>query len=141
MLPILHMNDQQFFDLAMKDIAGHTSSAEKADLQAWMSAQPAAKAEYGRLQSQTRMAKEMAPLLQALNHPAPVELPEYARERLNAKLKRTFPKPEPAAKAKWSWQWVLALSACVIVIGLIVVNQIQPSAPVIQLAMVDTIGG
>ena len=56
------MNDQRFFDLAMKVIARQSTDAECAELDALLASQPELKREFERLQADARIAKEVLPL-------------------------------------------------------------------------------
>ena len=58
------MNDEQFFDLAMKVIARQATEAECAELDALAARQPKLKAEFERLQADVRLAREAAPASQ-----------------------------------------------------------------------------
>ncbi|MEI7730398.1 MAG: hypothetical protein WCO56_12545 [Verrucomicrobiota bacterium] len=134
------MNEQRFFDLVMQEGAGQLNAAEREELQAWLTTQPNAKAEYAKLQEQARLAKQVSPMLHAMNYPAKVELPLYAEERLKTKVVQTFARPE-RPKPTWSWKMWLAMATCVLMVAIVAVRQVQPSQPEIQLAMLDTIGG
>ncbi len=136
------MNDQSFFDLAMKVIARQSTDAERADLESLVAAQPELKAEWERLQADTRLAKEVLPLTAAAESTAG-EFPAYARGRLQTKVRQTLGRPEterkPAA-ANW-WKWVLALATPVALVALLLVPMFsRPGTPVIQVAMLDSAG-
>ena len=51
------MNDDHFFDLAMKIIAGQATEAERAELDALVARQPELKAELERLRADVRLAR------------------------------------------------------------------------------------
>ena len=133
------MNDQRFFDLAMKVIAQRCTEAERAELEALVSGSHGRKAEWERLQADARLARESAPLSSAMEKSSP-EFPAYARERLQTKVRQTLGSPETAKHRGWNWRWVLGLGAAtaLIVLSLSLLN---PSRPVIEVAMLDTAGG
>jgi hypothetical protein len=140
------MNDKRFFDLAMKVIASQATDAEHAELDALLVREPGLKAEFARLQADVRMTKNALPLVDATQATAG-ELPAYARGRLQTKVRQTFGRPgaatEPDRSLAWGWRWVLGLAAATAVVVLLVALPMfrTPSAPVIQLAMLDTTGG
>ncbi len=133
------MNDQRFFDLAMKVIAQRCTEAEWAELEALLSAKPELKAEWERLQTDARLAREAAPLTSAMESSQP-EFPAYARERLQTKVRQTLGSPDNAKHRGWNWRWALGLATAtaMIVFALTLLN---PSRPVIEVAMLDTAGG
>lgn len=167
------MNDERFFDLAMKVIARQCTDGERAELDALLASQPELKAEFERLQIDVQTTNEALPLVEATQATAG-ELPAYARGWLQTKVRVTLGKPKiadesraehelsiayessPASirqgpsrrsvqqsradrkerKTTWVWLWV------VVVLLLVVLPMFRaPSAPVIQLAMLDKSGG
>ena len=52
------MNDEPFFDLAMKVIAGQCTDAERAELDALLAREPKLRAEFARLQADVRVAED-----------------------------------------------------------------------------------
>ena len=56
------MNDERFFDLAMKVIARQATEAERAELDARLAREPELRAEFARLQADVRVAKDALPL-------------------------------------------------------------------------------
>ena len=58
------MNDQRFFDLAMKVIARQANDAERADLDALLAREPELRAEFTRLEADARVAKDALPLVE-----------------------------------------------------------------------------
>jgi hypothetical protein len=138
------MNDEQFFDLAMKVIARQATEAECAELDALAARQPKLKAEFERLQADVRLAREALPLASATEATAP-ELPAYARGRLQTKVRETLgrpPVPEDDALGRlWKWRWVLGLAAATAVVVLCLLPILNRSAsPMVQVAMLDTAG-
>ena len=142
------MNEQEFFDLALKVIAQRASEAERAELDTLIARQPELKAEFERLQADTRLAREVLPLVNATEATAP-ELPGWARGQLQTKVRGTFgrqPAPERATESEtlgalWKWRWVLGLAAATAVVTLVVLPVFTRSAPpLIQVAMLDTAG-
>ena len=61
------MNDERFFDLALKAIARQCTDAERAELDALLAKQPELQAEMERLRSDARLAKEVMPLVAAMD--------------------------------------------------------------------------
>lgn len=138
------MNDDHFFDLAMKVIARQATEAERAELEALVARQPELKAEFERLQADVRLAREVLPLVNATEATAP-ELPAYARERLQTKVRETLGRPqlpeEDALGTLWKWRWMLGLAAATAVVVFFFLPVFGPSAPpMIQVAMLDTAG-
>ena len=80
------MNDQEFFDLALKVIAQQASEADRAELDTLVARQPELKAEFERLQADTRLAREVLPMVNATEATAP-ELPAWARGQLQTKVR------------------------------------------------------
>ncbi len=139
------MNDQNFFDLAMKAIARQASVAERAELDALLTGHPERQAEFERLQADARAAKETLALVNAIEATAP-ELPGYVRGRLQTKVRQTLGRAggslEREGVWKMSWKrWIVgvATGAAVVVLLLLAVFT-QSSRPVIQVAMLDTVG-
>jgi hypothetical protein len=139
------MNDQRFFDLAMKVIARQAKDAERADLDALLAREPQLRAEFTRLEADARVAKDALPLVNAMRE-TKGELPVYARGRLRTMVRQTLGRPEstvePDRSLAWGWRWVLGLAAgtaAVVIVALLIFH--APNAPVIQLAMLDTVGG
>ena len=138
------MNDERFFDLAMKVIARQATDAECAELDARLSREPELRAEFARLQADARVSKEALPLVAATRATAG-ELPAYARGRLQTKVRQTLGRPEPAGKEPdrrlaWGWRWMLGLTAATAVVVIVLPVFRPPTAPVIQLAMLDLAG-
>lgn len=140
------MNDQRFFDLAMKVIAHQAKDAERADLDALLAREPELRAEFTRLEADARVAKEALPLVNAMRE-TKGELPVYARGRLQTMVRQTLGRPESAAEEPdrslaWGWRWVLGLAAATSVVVIVALSIFHaPNAPVIQIAMLDTVGG
>lgn len=139
------MNDERFFDLALKVVSHQASDAERAELDALLSQQPELKAEFERLRADVGVAKEVLPLVNATATTAG-ELPAYARGRLQTKVRRTFGPPASSAKEAgrslaWGWRWWLGLAAAAAVVVLLVSVFRTPEKPLIQVAMLDVAGG
>ena len=132
------MNDQRFFDLAMKAIARQGTEAERAELEALLSTKPELKAEWERLQADAQLAREAAPLAAAMENSS-LEFPAYARERLQTKVRQTLGSPDTAQRRGWNWRWALGLAAATAVI-IVTFTLLNPSRPVIEVAMLDTVG-
>jgi hypothetical protein len=143
------MNDDHFFDLAMKVIARQATEAERAELDVLVARQPELKAEFGRLQADVRLAREVVPLVNATEATAP-ELPAYARGRLQTKVRETLGRPQVSGEAPreaslgtlWKWRWILGLAAATAVVVLLLLPVFSRSGPpMIQVAMLDSAGG
>jgi hypothetical protein len=136
------MNDQGFFDLAMKVIARQATDAERADLGALLAREPKLRAEFERLETDGRVAKDALPLITACTA-STAEFPAYARERLQTAVRETLGRPKSAAKdPPWRWRWVLGLAIATAVVLLLALPLFRtPNTPVIQLAILDTGGG
>jgi len=138
------MNDEHFFDLAMKVISRQVTDAERAELDALLAREPELKTEFARLQAEVRVAKEALPLVNATEATAG-ELPAYARGRLQTKVRQTLGRPagekEPDRSFAWGLRWWLGLAAATAVVVLVVLPGLRtPSGPIIQVAMLD-LGG
>ena len=142
------MNDDHFFDLAMKVIARQATEAERAELDFLVARQPELKAEFERLQADVRLAREVLPLVSAAEATAP-ELPAYARGRLQTKVRETLGRPlvpgeapeEDALGTLRKWRWMLGLAAATTVVALFLLPVFSRSGPpMMQVAMLDTAG-
>jgi hypothetical protein len=136
------VNDQRFFDLAMKVIARQATDAERADLDALLAQEPEFRAEFERLETDARVAKDALPFITACTT-STGEFPAYARERLQTAVRQTLGRPESPAKTAigWGWRWVLGLAMATAVILLLALPLFRtPNTPVIQLAILDTVG-
>jgi hypothetical protein len=134
------MNDQRFFHLALKVIAPQSSEAERHELDALLATHPELQTEFEQLRAEARVAKEILPLLAATESTAG-ELPAYARERLQTKVRQTFGRPTPVKRpVLWSWKWALAFAAATAVIVMVWVGVFRQAQPVIQIAMLDLAG-
>src|SRR5207253_1098340 len=91
------INDQSFFELAMKVIARQATDAERADLHALLAQQPELRAEFARLEADAGVAKDVLPLITACTA-STGEFPAYARERLQTAVRQTLGRPKFAAK-------------------------------------------
>ena len=139
------MNDERFFDLAMKVIAHQATDTERAELDALLAHDSDLRAEFERLQSDARMAKDALQLVDATQATGG-ELPPYARGRLQTKVRQTLGRPavekESDRSLAWGWRWALGLAAMAAVVLLVALPMFRTAnAPVIQLAMLDTTGG
>jgi hypothetical protein len=140
------MNDQRFFDLAMKVIAHQAKDTERADLDALLAQEPELRAEFTRLEADTRVAKDALPLVNAMRE-TKGELPVYARGRLRTIVRQTLGRPQSAAEEPdrslaWGWRWVLGLAIGTAVVLLLALPVFRTTnAPMIQLAILDMGGG
>lgn len=140
------MNDQHFFDLAMKVIANQATTAERGELDSVVAGNPQLKAEFERLRAESRALKEVLPLVEATDAKAG-ELPGYARTRLQTKVRQTLGRTREAEHEEkkallWGWRlWLLGLaSATALVVILVVPAMNKSSAPIIQVAMLEVAG-
>jgi hypothetical protein len=138
------MNDQHFFDLAMKVIALQADEEERADLDAMLADKPELRAEFTRLEADARVAKDVLPLVAACTS-STGQFPAYARERLQTTVRQKLGRPkrpgkEPDRSLAWGWRWVLGLAAATAVVVALSIFR-APNAPEFQLAMLDTVGG
>ena len=122
----------------MKAGARQSTEAERAELESLLASRPELQAEWARLQADAKLAREVGPITAAMENSAP-EFPAYARERLQTQVRRTLGNPDTAKRRGWNWRWALGLATAtaVIVFSLVLLN---PSPPVIQIAMLDTAG-
>ena len=128
----------------MKVIARQAADVERAELEAMIGSQPELRAEYARLDADARLAKDALPMLDAMQATAG-KLPEYARERLQTKVRQTLGRS--AAKrgadqtAAWGWRWVLGLTMGTAVVLFVSLTIFHPAGgPVFQVALLDTVG-
>lgn len=138
------MNDECFFDLAMKVIAGQATDRERAELDVLLAREPAMRAEFARLHEDARLAKDVLPLVDATKAMGD-KLPAYARGRLQTKVGQTLGRPaakrESDRRLAWGWQWILGLAAATAVIVLVALPGLRASSqPTVQLAMLDVAG-
>ena len=134
------MNDQRFFDLAMKNIARQATDAEQAELDALLASHPELKAELEKLRTDARLAREVLPLAAAAES-STGQFPAYARERLQTKVRQTLGDAHATAqRSGWNLKWLMGFAASVAVILVLVFPLLKPTAPVIQVAMLDSTG-
>lgn len=141
------MNDDRFFDLAMKVIANQAADAERAELDALVAASPELEAELARLRSEAAVAKAALPLVEATEATAG-KVPAYARGRLQTKVRQTLGRPETAGETNearerssmWNWRWALGLAAATAVVLAVLIPTMRTHEPIIQIAMLD-LGG
>jgi anti-sigma-K factor RskA len=135
------MNDQSFFDLAMKVIARHATNADRANLDALLAQEPELRAEFERLEKDARVAKDVLPFITACSA-SRGDFPTYARERLQTAVRQTLGRPKFAAEEpRRGWRWVLGLAIATAVVLLLALPVFHvTNAPVIQLAILDTGG-
>ena len=125
------MNDERFFDLAMKAIAQQANDAERKDLDAMLADKPELRAELLRLEKDALVAKDALPLVAACTE-STSQFPAYARERLQTTVRQTLGGPKsggrepsgglalPNRGPAWGWRWVLGglAMATLLVVGL-----------------------
>jgi len=140
------MNDQRFFDLAMKAIANHATDNERAELESVVASNPELKAELERLRAESRVVKEVLPLVEAAEAKEK-ELPGYARVRLQSKVRETFggtsaarSEAETAHIEGWRF-WMIGLAATTALVAVLLVPILtKPSGAIVQVAMLDLAG-
>jgi len=138
------MNNERFFDLAMKVIAHQAADVERAELDAMLGSQPELRAEFARLEKDARVAKDALPMMDAMEATAG-EFPAYARERLQTKVRQTLGRPaakqEPDRSVAWGRRWILGLTVATAVVLFVALPIFRaPDGPAIQVAMLDTVG-
>ena len=136
---MISMNDERFFDLAMKSITRQSTDAESAELASLLASQPELKAEFERLRAEAQLAKEVLPLVAAAESQTG-EFPGYARERLQTKVRQTLGSPG-AAKEKpgWGWRWLLGLGTAAALLVLLLMP-VRQKELIVQVAMLDIAG-
>ena len=126
------MNDERFFDLAMKAIAQQANDAERKDIDAMLADKPELRAELLRLEKDALVAKDALPLVAACTE-STSQFPAYARERLQTTVRQTLgglksggrePSGGLALRSRgraWGWRWVLGglAMAMLLVVGLL----------------------
>lgn len=134
------MNEQRFLSLAMKVIGGQPTDAERTELDAALAADQELRAQFAKLRGEVAVARGILPLVEAANASAG-QLPAYARERLQTKVRQTLGRPvEEKRTPMWDWRWFLVLAPAVATIVLLLWVAV-PAGTVVQVAMLDTVGG
>jgi hypothetical protein len=147
------MNDQRFFDLAMKVIALQANDAERAELDALFSRDAGLRAEFARLQADGGLAKEVVPLMAACAT-STGEFPAYVCERLQTSVRQTLGRPKPSARESpdilslaptrglpWVWRWAVGLAVATALVVILALPMFRTlNAPTIQLAVLDMTG-
>jgi len=152
------MNYQSFFDLAMKVIARQATDAERADLDALLAQEAEFRAEFARLKTDARIAKDALLFTNAYTA-STGEFPAYARERLQTAVRQTLGRPKAAPRKPdrslaWGWRWMPRLAIATAVVFLLALpvffvrNAVHTTAkvrptntPLIQVAVLDTGSG
>ncbi|HXP63085.1 MAG TPA: hypothetical protein VN829_21470 [Dongiaceae bacterium] len=135
------MNDQEFFDLALKVIGRRASDAEREQLEALLASRPEFKTQFEGIRDDARLAKKVLPLMEAAGSSSG-EFPAYARERLLTKVRQTLGQTQPArARRGWNWRWALGFAVGAAAVVLLLLPMLtRPAEPIIQVAMLDTAG-
>lgn len=142
---------ERFLELAMKQIAGQATATERAELESALDREPERRAEFARLQADARLAQSMVPLDSAerFDQGAIPELPGYARQRLQAKVRQALmvsgaSDDRGIGKARVFpvyWRWVLGALGAMAVLALVFLpTLLEPGDPVIRVAMFDPAG-
>src|SRR4030095_638588 len=130
-----------------KGIAHQATDAERAELDGMLAREPKLRGGLTPLETDAQVAKDALPVVTACNA-STGEFPDYARGRLQTVVRQTLGRPEsstgePSSSPNWGWRWVLlglaTVTAVVALVALPIVRTLN--TPVIQLAMLDTIGG
>ena len=140
----MKMNNEHFFDLAIKVLARQAEDAERLELEALLAGDPELRAEFSRLEADVRAAKEVLPILGSMESSGG-ELPPYARGRLQTKVRQTLGRPQakegPDRSMVSGWRWMLGLAATTALVFLVAMPLFRvPGGPVIQVAVLDTAG-
>src|SRR5713101_3456305 len=90
------MIDERFYELAFKACSRECTAAEQGELDAMLASRPELKTELEQLKADARLAKEVLPLMAAVESSAG-QFPGYARERLQTKVRQTLGPPTTAA--------------------------------------------
>lgn len=139
------MNDDRFFDLAMKAVAQQATGTEQAELDGLLASRPELRTKLEQLRSAARLAKEALPLVSA-TEAAAGELPAYARGRLQTKVRETYgvartAEKEETKEAFGSRRWLLGLATATAVLALVLLPSLFPKPRVsVQVAMLDLAG-
>jgi len=104
------MNDERFFDLAVKAIAHQANDAERADLDALLAREPELRAEFTRLEADARVAKDALPLVNAVFFSVALGMIEGFVANLGAYGFRFFVIESVHVVSFWSF-WETPLSA------------------------------
>src|SRR5258708_4883293 len=102
-----NMMNERIFDLAVKTMSGQATAEERAELDSALGENPNLKDELDRLRANADVAKELLPVVAAMESTAG-EFPSYARERLQTKVRETLRRP-PVTERKLPWAWKLSL--------------------------------
>lgn len=138
--------NERFYELTLKQVAREATAEEQAEL-ATLRATPENERLYEQIQADARLASGVMPLVNSVDA-TDGEFPEYARERLQTKVREVFGRPETAgihaSAGARVWRWALGLAGTVgLFVGLLLVNSgnnDDPSGPVIQVALLDPVG-
>lgn len=89
------INDERFYELAMKSIARQCTAEDEAELQFALGENPARVPELAQLHTQAKVAKELLALVAATEATGP-KLPASARARLRKHVAAVYGEPQPA---------------------------------------------
>ena len=126
----------------MKAIGRRSTDAERAELEALVSAQPELRAEFERLEAEARLAKEILPLA-AATESVGGEFPAYARERLQTKVRQALGGAQQATvnTSRVKWRWLLGFAgAAGITLLFILIQSPTSTTPIVEVAMLDSAG-
>jgi len=108
----MNMNNERFFDLAMKVIASQAADAERAELKALLASQPELHAEFARLTADARVTKEALLMMDKRKHrQVGSRLRAWEASNKGAADART-PGGKTRAGSKYcmGWRWILGLA-------------------------------
>ncbi len=136
------MSVPMFFDLAMKVISRSATDKEKEDLSRLLRENPELRREFEELEKVSQTAKETLDLIETTKATVP-EFPQYAQERLKAKVWATFGRKPQERKSgfwkQWSLVWKLAVSFGVVALVALPLMRVE-SGVTVEVAVLDTVG-
>ena len=140
-----HLDEERLAELAMKTVARQITSAEQAELEALSEREPAAQHQFAQRLVEARVLAESTALLHATESRTG-ELPGYARERLQSKVRQTYGTRRvnpigPISTLGWLWRLGLGGALGLAALTFLVTSlRPKPSKWVIHLAMLDPVG-
>lgn len=136
------MTNDRFYELALKACARECTPSEQAELDALLVTHPELKAELDELQADARLAREVLPLVEAVQS-ASEAIPSYARGRLQMKVRETLGRPATRGPGRpgLTWRWFLGLAATAAIVALVIAPLLlAPPKMQIQVAVLDLAG-
>tara|TARA_Y100000588_G_C13853026_1_gene752827 strand:+ start:60 stop:764 length:705 start_codon:yes stop_codon:yes gene_type:complete len=138
--------NERLYELTLKQASREATAEEEAELVA-LRATPENERLFQQIHADARLAGGVMPLVNSVDA-TEGEFPEYARERLQTKVREVLGRPETSRAQAHAgtrvWRWALGLAGAVgLVVGLLLVqtgNDAGPSGPVVQVALLDPVG-